>query len=136
MAWINSYFLPISILLSSLSIVRVVAYFRANNPSNSPTWQPESLRQTIDNQNIVLIHVFDILRGADCCPVTVARVVISTIKLVHDEGRSVSTDILDLCQLWILDNSPCRIAWVGCQYYRSAASNLLSDLVGMDMIAV
>jgi hypothetical protein len=38
--------------------------------------------------------------------------------------------------LGVLDHSPCRVAWVGCQYYGSAASNLLSDLVGMDMIAV
>jgi hypothetical protein len=92
----------------------VVAYFRANNPSNSPTGQPESLRQTIDNQNIVFIHILNVLRGTDCCPVTVARVVISTIKLVHDKGRSVSTDVLDLRQLGILDHSPCRVAWVGC----------------------
>ncbi len=50
--------------------------------------------------------------------------------------RCTSTDVLDLCQLWILDDLAGRVARVRRQDDRGSASDLFGDLFGMDMVAI
>ncbi len=76
----------------------------ANNPRNSPARQPEPLGESINEQNVILINILDILRCADSSTITVRGVVVSSIELIHDQGCSISADILDLRQLGILNN--------------------------------
>lgn len=47
-----------------------------------------------------------------------------------------STDVLDLCKLWILDDLAGRVARVRGQDDRGSASDLFGDLLGMDVVAI
>jgi hypothetical protein len=116
--------------------IEMGTYLRSNNPSNSPTWKSESLGQTINDQHIVLIHIINILRRGNGSAVTVWRVIVPAIELIHDKRCSVTADILNLCELRVLDYSSGRIPWVRSENDWCSTWNLLSDLVRVDVIAI
>lgn len=91
---------------------RGVRYFWANNPSNSPTRKSEALGKTINDQHIVLIDIIDILRRRNGRAVTVGRVVVTAVELVHDQRSSITADILDLRKLGVLDDFTGRVSRV------------------------
>lgn len=61
-----------------------------------PTWKAETLSQAVDNEDVVLIDVFDVVGGGDDGAVTVAGVVVAAVEFVHDECRAVCVNWLDL----------------------------------------
>jgi hypothetical protein len=109
---------------------------RSHNPRDSPTRQSKPLSKPINNQHIILIHILDILRRTNRRPVTIASIIIPAIEFIHDQCRSVSADILDLCELGILDDFSGGVAGVGGEDYGGAAGDFLGDLVGVDMVSV
>lgn len=87
--------------------------FGAEDPSDSPTGQPEPFREPIDNQNIVLVDVFNIFGGGDGRAVTVAGVIVPGVELVADQGGAAAAYGLDLGEFWIADHTSSRVAGIG-----------------------
>ena len=110
--------------------------FRPQDPRNAPSWQSEALGKAIDDEDVILVHIFDVLGCGNGGTVTVACVVVARVEFVADERGAAATDVLDLSQLGILDDPACGIARVRSQNDRRAASNLLGNLVRMDMVAI
>lgn len=110
--------------------------FGTNDPCDAPSRQSKPLRQPVNEENVIFVHIFDIVRRTHGRPITVAGVVVATVELIHDQRRSITTNILDLGQLGILDNLAGRVARIGRQDYRRAPGNFLGDFVGMDMIVI
>lgn len=111
-------------------------YLRSNNPSNSPARKPEALSKAIYDQYVVLIHILDVLSRGNRRPIAVRSVIVATVELIHDEGGAVTADILDLCELGVLDDFAGRVARVRGQDNGRAASDLLCDFVGVDVVAI
>ncbi len=116
--------------------VGTTKYLRPNNPSNSPSRKSESLCKTVNDQHVVLIHIFNIIRCGNCGPVTIGRIVVATIELVHDQRCSITANVLDLCKLRVLHNFTGRVSWVRSKNDGCATGDLFSYLVGMDVIAI
>jgi hypothetical protein len=106
------------------------------NPCNSPSRKSESLCESVNDQDIVFINVVDVLRCTNCGAVAIASIVVSAIKFVHDQCSPVSTDILDLSKLRVLDHSSSRVSRVRCQNYRRTTCNLFCNLVRVDMVSI
>jgi hypothetical protein len=87
-------------------------YLGTNDPSYSPSWKSEALGKTIDDQNIIFIHILDVLCCTDGRAVAIGSVVISTVELIHDQSRAVTADILDLRKLGVLDYLSSRVTGV------------------------
>ena len=68
----------------------------ADNPSNTPARQAETLGQTVNDENIILINVDDVLGGTDGSAITVTGVVVAGVELVADESGAFTADVLDL----------------------------------------
>ena len=111
-------------------------YFWTNDPRNSPSGKSEALSQAINDQHIVLINIVDVLSRGNSRAVAVTGVVVSTVELIHDQRRSVTANILDLCQLGVLDNFASRVTRVGSQDDGCSAGDLLGDLVGVDVVVI
>lgn len=110
--------------------------FRSQNPGNTPSRKPEALSQAINDQNIVLIDVFNVLGGRDGAAITVARVVVAGVELIADEGGPTTADVLDLGQLGVRNHSSRGIARVRRQDDGGAALDLLLNLRGVNVIAI
>lgn len=87
-------------------------YLWANDPSYSPSWKSEALGKTINDQNIIFIHILDVLCCTDGRAVAIGCVVVSAVELVHDQSRAVSADILYLRKLGVLDYLSGRVTGV------------------------
>ena len=73
--------------------------------------------------------------STDSRPVTVTRVVVPGVELVNHQGSPFPTEVLDLGKLGVGHDPASGIARVGGQNDTGAASNLLGDLVGVEMVA-
>jgi hypothetical protein len=49
-----------------------------------PAWKAKTLGQAVDDEDVVLIDVFDVVGGRDDGAVTVAGVVVAAVEFVHD----------------------------------------------------
>ena len=135
-----AYALTNSNILVSASVV----YFVSRNlrtlwpkdPGNAPSRQTETLGKAVNNQDVVLIHVFHILSRGNRSSVTVAGVVVSGIELVTYKGGAAATNVLNLGQLRVGNDTPGRIARVRGQDDRGATGDFLGNLVGVDMVAI
>lgn len=119
-----------------LGHVRVDVLLGAQDPCDAPAGQPEALGQTVNDQDVVLVHVVDVGGGRDGGAVAVARVVVARVELVADKGGAAAAQILDLGQLGVGHHTARRVAGVRRQDDRGAACDLLGNLIGVDMIAV
>jgi hypothetical protein len=109
---------------------------RTHNPGDSPSGKSETLGQTINDEHIVLIYILDVLGGGDSGAVTVRRVVISTIELIHDQSGSVTTDVLNLSKFRVLYDFSRGVTWVRCQDDGGTARDFIGDLVWVDVVSV
>lgn len=110
--------------------------FWTNDPSDSPSWKPKALGQSVNKQYVVLIHVLDIVCRADGGSVAIASVIVSAVKLVHDECCPVTANVLDFGKFWVFDDLTGRVARIRCQNYRCSSGDFLRNLVRMDVIAI
>lgn len=108
----------------------------AQDPGHSPARQAESLSQPVDDENIVVINVLDVFGGRNHGAVAFGGVVVAAVELVHDEGGTVTADVLNLAQFRIRDHLACGVARVGGEDDRSTAGDFLSDLVGVHVVLV
>lgn len=74
--------------------------------------------------------------SADGGTIAVTGVVVPGVELVADKGGALPADVLDLGQLGIGDDPAGRVPRVRGQNDTSATSNLLGNLVRVDVIAV
>ncbi len=54
-----------------------------------PARKAKSLGQSIDDENVVLIHVLDVVGGRHDGAVAIASIIVAAVKLVHNECRAV-----------------------------------------------
>lgn len=91
---------------------RADVFLGTNHPGDAPSGEAEPFRQAIDEQNVIFVHVFDVVGGADGSPVASGGVVVTAVELVHDQGGPATTDILDFGQFGVADHLTGRIARV------------------------
>lgn len=84
----------------------------------------------------ILIDIDNVGGTADCRAITVSGVIVTTVEFIQNERCAISADVLDLGKLVIRDEVSSRVTGVRRQEDRSSTSNLLRDLVGMDMVVV
>lgn len=82
-----------------------------------PARETEAFGQAVDKKHIVLVNVDDVVRCRDRGTIAIACVVIASVKFVHNESRTVSTNVLDFSELWILDDLACWVSGVRSQDY-------------------
>lgn len=111
-------------------------FLGAYDPGYAPTGEAEALGQAVDDKHIVLVDVVDVVCCADDSAVAVGRVVVAAVELVHDQRGAVAADVLYLSQLRVGQSATGRVARVGGEDDRSAASNLGCDVLGVDVVAV
>ena len=92
--------------------------------------------RTIDQEDVILVHIDDVVSSAHCSTVAIASVIVTTVELVHDQCCSITAQVLDLCKLRILHNLAGWVARVGGQDDRSTTRNLFGNLFWMDMVAI
>lgn len=107
-----------------------------NDPRNTPSGKTESLGETVNDENIVLVDILDVLGGRDGGTIAVAGVIVAGVELVANEGGTITANVLDLGKLGVGNDTAGRVARVGGQDDRSTSGNFLGDLIGMDVIAV
>ena len=59
-------------------------------------------REFTYEKDVVLVNVHDVFSCAHCGSVTVTGVIVATIEFVHNQGCSITAQVLDLCKLRIL----------------------------------
>lgn len=106
------------------------------NPGDSPAGETESLGKTVNDKDVILVDILDVLGSRDGGAVAVARVVVARVELIADEGGPATANVLDLGQLGVLHNTTGRVARVRGQDDGCTTSNLLGNLVRMDMVSV
>jgi hypothetical protein len=74
-------------------------FLGAEDPCYAPSGEAESLRETIENEYVVLVDVFDVVGRGDDSAVAVGCVVVSAVEFIHDERRAVAADVLNLSEL-------------------------------------
>ena len=111
-------------------------FFRPDDPGDPPSGKAKALRQTVNEQDVVFVYIFDIICSGNGLAVAVTGIVVTTVEFVHDERRTVPADVLDLCEFGIADYLSGRVSWIGGQDDGGASGNLCGDLVGVDMIVV
>lgn len=84
----------------------------------------------------ILVDVLHVRRTADRRAITIRRVVVATVELIQNQRRAVPTDILDARQLLIGDEVTRGVTGVGGENDGGSTSDLLGDLVGVDVIVV
>lgn len=119
-----------------MRLVRRKLTLGAKDPCDSPSWQPEALGQTVNNEHIVLIDILNILSSGYGGAVAVAGVVVAGVELVADEGGASTADVLDLGELRVGYDAASRVAWVGGEDDGGSAGNLLRDLIGGDCVSI
>jgi hypothetical protein len=71
-------------------------FLGAEDPCYAPSWEAESLRETIEDEYVVLVDVFDVVGRRDDGTVAVGCVVVSAVEFVHNQRRAVTADVLNL----------------------------------------
>nr|POE47029.1 hypothetical protein CFP56_00361 [Quercus suber] len=77
-----------------------------DDPGHAPTGQAEALGQAVDDEHVILVDVFDVVRRADDGAVAVGRVVVAAVELIHDQSGAVTAVVLDLSQFWVGNHLP------------------------------
>lgn len=108
----------------------------SHDPSNSPAWKSEALGHAVNEQDVVVVDVYNIGGCGDSGPVTIMVVVVARIELVEDESRAVTADVLNTRQLFNGQGMTSWVSRVGGQDDGGATSKFLGDLVGMDVVAI
>lgn len=90
-------------------------YLRSNNPRNPPAGKSEALRQAVNDQHIIFIHIIDVFCGTDGSAIALAGVIVSSVEFIHDQRSSITADVLNLGQFGVLDHLTCGVAGVGSQ---------------------
>lgn len=108
----------------------------SQDPRDTPSREAEALRQTINDQDIVLVDVLNVLGCGDRSAVTVAGVVVATVELVADECSTTAAEVLNFSQLGIGHNPSRRVARVGGQDDRGAPGDLRGDRIRVNMVAI
>lgn len=98
--------------------------------------QAKTLREAIDDDNVVIIYVMHVLCGRYDLPIAARRVVVATIELIHDEGPTIAAHVLDVLELRVADDLACRVTWIACQQNPSTTCCLFPDQALVDMPAV
>jgi len=78
-------------------------FLGADDPCYTPSREAEALGQTVDDEDVVLVYVFDVVGGRDDGAIAIGGVVVSAVEFVHDQGCAVSADVLDLCEFGVGD---------------------------------
>ena len=84
----------------------------------------------------ICVDVLDVVRGTNHFAVALTCIVIPTVKLVHDERRSISTDVLNLLQIRVGNHLSARVSRVRRQNHRDAPTDLVGNLFRMDMVSI
>ena len=79
-------------------------FLGSNNPRYTPSGETESLGKTVNDEHIVLVYILDVVGSRDDGTVAVGGVVVSAVKLVHDQSRAVPADVLDLGKFRVGDH--------------------------------
>lgn len=108
----------------------------SQNPSDTPSRETEALSKPIDNEDIILIHILDVLGGGDSSSVAVAGIVVARVELIANKGCAATADVLDLGQLGVGDHSTGRVTGVRGYNDGCTSRDFSSDHVRMDMVAI
>lgn len=108
----------------------------AKNPGYTPAGETETLGQTVNDEHIVGVNVLDIVGSRDDSAVAVGRVVVAAIELIHDQGRAVTANVLDLGEFRVGDHLAGGVARVRGQDDGGAASDFGGDKIGGHVVLV
>jgi hypothetical protein len=111
-------------------------FLGADYPGHTPARESEALGQAVDDEDVVVVHVDDVLGGGNNGAVAVGGVVVPGVELIHDQSGAVTADVLDLGQFWVRNHLASWVAWVGREDDGCTTSNLFSNLRGMNMVVV
>jgi hypothetical protein len=81
-------------------------------------------------------YVLDVVCGGDDSTVTACRVVVPSIKFIHDQGSTITANVLDARQLRIRHHPASRVPRVRRQDNTSTSRNLVANLLSMNVILV
>lgn len=84
----------------------------------------------------ILVNIDNVLSTTQRRSIAVSGVVITTIKLIQDQGGTITANILNLGKIWVFNNVTSGITRVGCQKHRGTSSNLFCNLIRVDLIVV
>lgn len=84
----------------------------------------------------ILVDVNHIGGAADGGAVAVGGVVVTTVELIQNQGRAVTANVLDLCQLVVLHEVAGWVTRVRGQQHLRATSDFLGDLIGVDVVVI
>jgi hypothetical protein len=125
-----------AIQITTTTSNRLDELFWSHNPRDSPSWKSESLSETINDQDIVLVNVIDVLCGTDGGTIAVGGIVISTVELIHDQCGSVTADILNLGEFGVLDYFSGGITGVRGEDDGCSSGDFFGNLVRVDMVSI
>ena len=107
-----------------------------DDPGDSPARETETLRQAVYQEDVILVDVDDVVGGGDASAVAIAGVIVAGVEFIHDQGGTVTANVLDFRELRVLYNLPGRVSRVAGEDDRGASGDFVSDLVGVDVVAV
>lgn len=81
-----------------------------HDPGHPPAGQAKPLRQSVDQDHVVLVDVLDVGSRRDGAAVAVGTVVVARVELVKDQCRAVSANVLDQGQLFGMQCVARRVA--------------------------
>ena len=84
----------------------------------------------------ILVDILHVRCTADRRAITIRRVVVATVELIQNQRRAIPTNILDARQLLIGDEVTRGVTGVGGENDGGSTSDLLGDLVGVNVIVV
>lgn len=84
----------------------------------------------------ILVDIDDMLGSTDGAAVAVGGIVVAAIELIENKGGAVTADVLDLSQLIVRHEVTSGVTRVRGEQHLSTASNLLGNLVGVDVVVV
>ncbi len=88
-------------------------FLGSNDPGYTPSWKTEALGQSVKDENIILVDVFNVVGSGDDGAVAVGRVIVTAIELVHDQCRTITADVLNLSEFRVGDHLACGVTGVG-----------------------
>lgn len=84
----------------------------------------------------VLVDILDILGTTQSRAVATCCVIVPSVKLIQDQSGAVTADILDSRKFWVCNDMAGRISGIRGQENRSTSSDLLCDLIRVNVIMI
>lgn len=110
--------------------------FWTEDPGDSPARKAKTLRKAVDDEDVIFVHVNDVVSSGDAGAVAVAGIIVAGVEFIHDQGCSVTADVLNFGELRVLHDLPGRVTRIAGQDDRCASRDFLGDLVRVDVVAV